>query len=125
MGEADPLVRRFEAEVREAAPQISEVHVHIEPVEDGALEQPAEAATSGEEAAVREILGTLPGAPPPVDLRVVRVDGALRISFRWELSPEAKVASARERGLEAERRLRARLPHVGRVLIRLETAIPP
>ena len=59
------------------------------------------------------------GAPPVEDLHVVRVEGGLRVSFRWTLGPDVPAAAARELALAAERRLRERLPRVVRVLVRL------
>jgi cation diffusion facilitator family transporter len=121
MGEVELRVARFEAGLLASAPQLSAVHVHLEAVEDGADERPAEPAGEREQAQVREILIAIPGAPRPEELRVVRVEGALRISFRWSLSPGLSAAAAREQAVEAERRLRAALPQIGRVLIRLGT----
>ena len=60
---------------------------------------------------------------PVEELRVVRVEGGLRVSFRWIVPPQVPAAAAREQALEAERVLRQRVPHVVRVLVRLGTKV--
>ncbi len=118
VGAADELVRRFEAEVREMLPRVAAVHVHTEPVADAA-ERAADEVGEGERAEVRAALAAVPEAPPAQDLRVLRVDGGLRVSLRWDLPPDLTASAAREKAQLAERILRERVPRVVRVLVRL------
>ncbi len=118
VGEADALVCRFEEQVRAGAPELGTVHVHTEPVADAADHSRGEEAGEDLRSRVGEVLGSLPGAPEAEELRVVRADGGLRISFRWTLAPDLPATAARERALEAERRLRELVPGVARVLVR-------
>jgi cation diffusion facilitator family transporter len=119
VGAVDGLVRRFEAEVRDGMPDLGPIHVHTEPVADAGALRAAEEAGEAERAEVREVLASLPGAPPAEDLHVVRVEGGLRVSFRWAIGPDVPAATAREQALGAERRLRERIPRIVRVLVRL------
>lgn len=120
VGAADDLVRRFEARVREARPGLSAVHVHTEPVADAAGRAAEEVPELAWEE-VAAVLAALPHAPPAEDLRVVQVEGGLRVSLRWAFPAELPAAQAREKAQEAERILRERIPHVVRVLVRLGT----
>jgi cation diffusion facilitator family transporter len=120
VGAADDQVRRFEAEVRKAMPGLAAIHVHTEPVA-GAAERSAEEVPEAEREEVRAALAAVPDAPPAHDLRVVRVDGGLRVSLRWTLQPDLPATAAREKAKEAERILRERIPRVVRVLVRLGT----
>jgi cation diffusion facilitator family transporter len=124
VGVADELVRRFEAEVRATLTDLARIHVHTEPVADTGAEHRAVEASAAELGEVAEALSSLAGAAPPEDLRVVRVEGGLRVSFAWALPPELSAAEARDRALEAERRLRERIPQVIRVLVRLGARSP-
>ncbi len=120
VGEADELVRRFEAKVREGIPALAAVHVHTEPVADPAGRAAQEAAEPEREE-VRAALAALPGAPPAEELRVVQVEGGLRVSLRWSLPAQLSAVAARQKAQEAERLLRERIPRVVRVLVRLGT----
>ncbi len=121
VGAADELVRRFEAQVQEALPALHAVHVHTEPVADAAG-RPAEEVPERARDEVRAALVSLPDAPPPEELRVVQVEGGLRVSLRWTFPAEISAALARRKAQEAERVLRERIPRVVRVLVRLGAA---
>jgi divalent metal cation (Fe/Co/Zn/Cd) transporter len=116
--EADRRVRRFEEEVRGVL-GLGAVHVHLEPVDSSALERGVEEVSLSEFEEVKQILIAVPGAPLPEELRVVRVEGALRIYFRFAFAPELTAAAAREKAKAAEKQLREGLRKVGRVLVRL------
>lgn len=118
VGAADELVRRFERQIREVVPGLSAVRVHTEPVADAAG-RAAEEASPEARNEVREVLSSLPGAPPAEDLRVVEVEGGLRVSLRWTFPAEVPAVAAREQAQEAERVLRERIPRIVRVLVRL------
>jgi len=119
VGAADELVRRFEEEIRAALPCLVAIHVQTEPVADAGAGPEAEEVPVEERAEVEKVLAGQAEAPRARELRVVRVEGGLRISFRWDLPAESSAAAAREKALEVERALRERIPHVVRVLIRL------
>lgn len=121
VGDVDGLVRRFEGEVRAGVPDLGPIHVHTEPVADAAAEGAGEEANDVERQQVRQVLASLPGAPPPEELHVVRVEGGLRVSLRWTIGTELPVTTARAQALLAERALRERIPRVVRVLVRLGT----
>ncbi|HVO21420.1 MAG TPA: cation diffusion facilitator family transporter [Anaeromyxobacter sp.] len=120
VGEADALVRGFEAEVRDGAPGLVAIHVHTEPVAEAFDEALAAEAGAGEREKVRQVLCALWGAPRAEALEVVHTGGGLRISFRFTVPAGTSTARAREQALEAERRLRERVPGVARVLVRLQ-----
>jgi divalent metal cation (Fe/Co/Zn/Cd) transporter len=119
VGDADALVRRFEADVRAGVPGLDAIHVHTEPVADAADAPVAEDVGDEERALVREVLAAVRGAPPPEELHVVRVEGGVRVSFRWDVDATVPAPAARELALTAERRLRERNPRIVRVLVRL------
>jgi len=120
VGEADALVRGFEAEVRAGAPALGAIRVHTEPVADASEHASAAEAGAEEQARVREVLSGLEAAPRAEDLSVVRAEGGLCVSFRLTVAPGTTAAAARAQALEVERRLRERVPGVVRVLVRLQ-----
>lgn len=120
LAEAHERTVRFEAEVKKALPEVRKVVPSIEPVG----ESTASVATVEEDAApVRRVLEELLEAwgldPEPVNVNVQRVADGLSVSFQAGLDGTLSVSEARARAAQVERELKARLPAVRRVLVRL------
>ncbi len=111
----------LEEAVRREVPEVARVTASIEPVGEATASR---AATPEDEAPVRRLLEELleeAGLDPrPADVRVQRAGGELQVSFRARLDGTLSVSEGRRRAVRVERALKARIPGLSRVLVRLE-----
>jgi cation diffusion facilitator family transporter len=121
LNDADLAARAFESELEETMPGLHSVLVHLEPAGDGA------ATLATEPAEVERVYAALRSLPVELDfpfrphkVRVWTQAELLSVSFRCTIDGEVSLAEAHRWSTEIERRLRARLPELGRVSIRME-----
>jgi cation diffusion facilitator family transporter len=121
LDEADGAARAFERDLEEAMPGLGPVLVHLEAAGDGA------ATRATEPAAVEKVYAALRSLPVELEFpfrpHAVKVwtQGDLpSVSFRCTMDGEVSLTEAHRRSTEIERRLRARMPELGRVTIRME-----
>lgn len=119
--EADRAARAFEDDLQEAMPGLKSVLVHLEPAGDGA------ATLVTEPAEVEKVYAALRSLPVELDfpfrphkVRVRTQAGTLSVSFCSTIDGDVSLAEAHRWSTEIERRLRARMPELGRVTIRME-----
>ncbi len=121
--DAHDLASRLEGRMREEMPEITEVYVHMEPVE--ALEG---GEVSGDEELVAREVGRL--VREMGDLKecrrvsVRRSGERLFVSLNCLLSQNLPIGQAHEVSIRLERRLKERLKNVDQVLIHLEPPLP-
>jgi cation diffusion facilitator family transporter len=117
--EAAALVHLFEEDVRRDLPHLGSIAIHTEPVGDGSAEHRSVDEDARAVAAVVEALAVAHGGGRPDGIEVRRLDGGLSVAFRWRMPPDLPVLVGRARAVELEKALRARIPSVARVLVRL------
>jgi cation diffusion facilitator family transporter len=111
----------FEKALREAFPQIGQIVTHIEPAGvAGASHQ----ARADDEMMVLEVLHRLTREDDldcyPHNLTVRWSEGGLAISFHCAVGADTAITAAHALTERVERALRAKLPHLGRVVIHVE-----
>jgi cation diffusion facilitator family transporter len=111
----------FEKAVREALPEVGHIVTHIEPT---AVSGSTYRAEPKDEAEVLEVLHELAREDAfhchPHNLTVRRTGGELAISFHCALDADTGITTAHAITEQVEHALRARLPHLGRVVIHVE-----
>jgi len=111
----------FEKAVREALPEVGHIVTHIEPT---AVSGSTYRAEPKDEAEVLEVLHELAREDAfhchPHNLTVRRTGGELAISFHCALDADTAITTAHAITEQVEHALRARLPHLGRVVIHVE-----
>lgn len=121
LAEAHQRTVEFEEAVKSELPEVARVVASIEPVGEATA---AREATVEDEGPVRRLLEELleeAGLDPrPAEVRVQRSGPELQVSFRARLDGTLSVSEGRRRAERVERALRARLPGLSRVLVRLE-----
>lgn len=121
LAEAHRRTVEFEEAVRREVPEVARVVASMEPVGEATA---ARSVTSEDQEPVRRLLEDLleeAGLDPrPAEVRVERAGGELQVSFRASLDGTLSVSEARRRAERVERALRARLPGLSRVLVRLQ-----
>lgn len=111
----------FEKELRDALPGLESIVSHIEPSGDrSAKRQPA----SEDEMPVRRALEALCAESglrfDLHDVKVLRVAGELSVSFHCAMDAEISIWEAHQLTEQMEKRLRERIPNLGRVTIHVE-----
>ncbi len=119
--DAHDKVTGFERVLREALPQVEQVVSHIEPIGEASAvrhsatedEQPVRRALESlcEESGVRFV---------PHEVLVQRVGAELAVSFHCGMDAETSIAEAHALTEQMEKKLRERLPQLGRVTIHCE-----
>jgi cation diffusion facilitator family transporter len=111
----------FEKALREAIPGVGHIVTHIEPV--GVAGSPRR-ADPRDEVQVLEILHELAREDSlhchPHNVTVRRTGGELAVSFHCALDADTAITTAHAITEQVEHALRARLPHLGRVVIHVE-----
>ena len=115
----------FEQALRAVLPELGQVVTHIEPRRSTAIAGPAPAEEEGQVlAALHEFAadGTLRCRPHNVTVHRDE-EGELVVSFHCALDPDTVIAAAHDLTERIERKLRERLPSVGRVVIHAEPLV--
>lgn len=116
----------FERSVREALPGVGHIVTHIEPT---AVSGSTYRAEPQDEARVLEVLHELAREDSlhchPHNVTVRRTGGELAISFHCALDADTAITTAHAITEQVENALRARLPHLGRVVIHVEPLKTP
>ncbi len=115
----------FEQALRAVLPELGQVVTHIEPRRQAAIAGPAPAEEEGQVlAALHEFAadGTLRCRPHNVTVHRDE-EGELVVSFHCALDPDTAIAAAHDLTERIERKLRERLPSVGRVVIHAEPLV--
>ncbi|MBI4702505.1 MAG: cation diffusion facilitator family transporter [Deltaproteobacteria bacterium] len=123
LDEAHDRADRFEAALHEAIPSLRRVVTHLEPTGDGSATC---RGASLDDASVGRALDEICARSEPLlfphEVVVQHVDGALDVSFHCTLAPDTSIVDAHALTERVEKELRARVSHVGRVVIHLEPA---
>ncbi len=121
LDEADRAARAFEDDLCAVLPGITSVLLHLEPSGDKA------ATCTTEPAEVERVYAALRSLPVelcfpfrPHQVQVRRLEGNLSVSFHCAIAQDVSLPEAHRWSEEIERRLRTRLPDLGRVTIRME-----
>ncbi len=122
LGQAHELVTAFENDVRAEIGHVVEINTHIEPVgNEKADSQPVESEKELVRRAVKNIAGEVCGG----DIHAVTVrweKGEMSISLHCTLAEDTPITEAHQLSARVEKRLRERMPDLGRVLIHVEPA---
>ncbi|MFM8761728.1 MAG: cation-efflux pump [Solirubrobacterales bacterium] len=109
-----------ESAILEQMPELSAVHVHLEPLaREGGVEAVGEAREGRIYAAVESILEGVEGCSP-TELRVHREPRGVVVFLTVAMPGPLALAEAHERASEIERTLRSRLPEVAEVVVHTE-----
>ena len=119
--EASDRARNFRKALRAAFPWLSEVVTHLEPVGDrSAMVPAAEVDEQQVLSALRAIEETADVPFQSHQVEVRRARGRLTVSFHCALEPGTKLVDAHAFTEDLERRLRARVRDLGRIVIQIE-----
>ncbi|MFM9140418.1 MAG: cation transporter dimerization domain-containing protein, partial [Solirubrobacterales bacterium] len=109
-----------ESAILEQMPELSAVHVHLEPrAREGGVEAVGEAREGRIYAAVESILVGVEGCSP-TELRVHREPRGVVVFLTVAMPGPLALAEAHERASEIERTIRSRLPEVAEVVVHTE-----
>ncbi|HVN75454.1 MAG TPA: cation-efflux pump [Thermoanaerobaculaceae bacterium] len=121
VAEAHQRATTLEAALRAEIAGLAQIVTHIEPQDESAGASRAAPEDEGQVLAVLRELASGAGMHcHPHDVMVRRADGGLTVSFHCALDAGTAITAAHELTERFERELRARLPHVGRVVIHVE-----
>jgi cation diffusion facilitator family transporter len=111
----------FEKALRDAFPRIGQIVTHIEPASSA---QETHRARAEDELMVLEVLHRLTRENDldchPHNVTVRWSEGGLAVSFHCAVGADTAITAAHELTERVERALRAKLPHLGRVVIHVE-----
>lgn len=114
----------LESALRQAIPDLGQVVTHIEPQGDATRADRAAREDEGQVlAALRELARASDLRCHPHNVTVRRSGGELTVSFHCALDPATGITAAHDLTEKVERSLRARLPHLGRVVIHVEPLV--
>ena len=113
--EAHEIAEEVERAIRGAAPEISAVQTHLEPLAETA----GAAEVSGDADAVRRIVREVAGVEPH-DLRFLETEDGLVAHLTLRLGAGHALADAHARASEIEERIRLRLPEIADVVVHTE-----
>ena len=109
-----------EAAILEQMPEMSAVHVHLEPLaREGGVEAVGEDREGGIHAEVEAILGGVEGCRP-TELSVHREPRGVVVFLTVAMPGPLALTEAHERASEIERTIRSRLPEVAEVVVHTE-----
>jgi cation diffusion facilitator family transporter len=124
LGAAHDIACAVEAAIHEAAPEVVDVHTHIEPLSAGAEgAEPRHADVAGEEAVVQQLVRDLTGRPAE-DLRFRAGDDGLVVLLTVRLDGTRTLDQAHGVASELERRIRERAPAIDEVIVHTEPGEP-
>jgi divalent metal cation (Fe/Co/Zn/Cd) transporter len=121
VGAAHGQATTFEKALREAVPGVGHIVTHIEPV---AVAGSPHRVEPRDEVQVLEVLHELAREDSlnchPHNVTVRRTGGELAVSFHCALDADTAITTAHAITEQVEHALRARIPHLGRVVIHVE-----
>jgi cation diffusion facilitator family transporter len=121
VAEAHDQAASFEQALRQAFPNVKQVVTHLEPAGDTVATHRAMLADERQALqVVHEVSAEMGLRCEPHDLTVRRVGGDLALSFHCTVDANASITDAHTLTEQVERALRARLPHLSRVVIHIE-----
>ena len=121
VADAHGQATELESALRRAIPGLGQVVTHIEPQAEGGRTARAAPHDEGQVLAVlRELAGDRSLRCHPHDVTVRRSEGGLAVSFHCAVDAGTAITAAHELTERFERELRARLPHLGRIVIHVE-----
>lgn len=121
LGEAHERVTVFEKALAEALPGLERVVSHIEPSgEASAKRVPSPEDELPVRREVEAVCAEGGGKVDPHEVKVLRVEGELAVSFHCALDAQTSIADAHQLTEQMEKRLRERVPNLGRVTIHVE-----
>lgn len=119
--EAHQKSNQFERDVRQALPDVERITTHLEPISESDVTHAAEAADDLEVLEVIKTVARENSLPcRPHSLKVQRVNAELSLSLHCDMEPSTGIRDAHALTIRLEQLLRARLPHLGRVVIHVE-----
>ena len=125
LDQAHAQASAFEEALRQSLPQIDNVVTHIEPTGDAVIRR---SATQEDENRIRQELQNLSkelGVEcSPHEINLQRTGSELSLSFHCLLDEGTPITGAHALTEEIERRLRAQVPSLGRVIIHTEPESP-
>jgi cation diffusion facilitator family transporter len=113
--EAHSIAEQVERAIVTAAPEISAVQTHLEPLSETA----GAAEVSGDAAAVRAIVRDVAGCEPH-DLRFLETGDGVVAHMTLRLGADHALADAHARASQIEERIRLRLPEIADVVVHTE-----
>jgi divalent metal cation (Fe/Co/Zn/Cd) transporter len=124
--EAHRQATAFEADLRQAVPEVGRIVTHLEPAGEASATVQAEVARaeSPDEALVRAAIAEfLAGSPltlGPHDVQCQLAGGEMAVSFHCTLDASTDITAAHQLTEQLEKHLRIRVPALGRVVIHVE-----
>lgn len=125
LSEAHSQVTAFENALRQSLPGLEKITTHIEPIGDASVTRQV---TPADRELIMQVLQTLPEETGLVcDVHNIDVHTAgeeLVVSFDCVMDPTMEIVDAHSVTEQIERKLRARIPSLGRVVIHVEPGMP-
>lgn len=125
LAEAHSQVSAFEEALRRTLPGLTKISTHIEPIGEASVTRQAAPADKD---LILQALQELPEETGLVcdvyNINVHTSGGELVVSFDCIMDPEMEIVDAHSLTEQIERKLRARFPSLGRVIIHVEPGMP-
>jgi divalent metal cation (Fe/Co/Zn/Cd) transporter len=119
LAQAHDVASQVEEAIQEAAPEVSTVQTHLEPLSEGAAGRtPSPTDMERDSAAVERIVREATGQPPRA-LRFLRTEDGLVAFLTLALDPNSELAEAHSRASEIEEEIRLAVP-VSDVIVHTE-----
>jgi len=125
LDEAHRLASRFEAELRGRVPRLFSVVTHIEPGGECRLSRPSPEGERRVRASLERFAASEKVPLTPHELKVSSSDEELSLSLHCILAPDTAIKEAHDLTVRLEKRLRAEVPELGRVVIHVEPPEAP
>ena len=107
LGQAHDVASKVEEAIEHAAPEVSTVQTHLEPLSEGAAgREPSPTDMERDNDIVGRIVREATGQPPRA-LRFLRTEDGLVAFLTLALDPDSELAEAHSRASEIEERIRA------------------
>jgi cation diffusion facilitator family transporter len=113
--EAHGVAEAVEEAIREALPEVRDVHTHIEPLGEEGVGREVDADAEAVTRIVRETTGR-----PPRALRFLHTDGGLVAHLTLGMDSAETLAAAHERASAVEQRIHDTLPEIADVVVHTE-----
>ncbi|HZT53043.1 MAG TPA: cation diffusion facilitator family transporter, partial [Gaiellaceae bacterium] len=120
LDDAHEVAEEVERAIRRAAPQVSEVVTHLEPLtEESAGTRPLAAEVAGDRDAVERIVRAATGREPS-DLRFLHTDEGLVAYLTLRLEGSVPLADAHQEASRVEELIRRERPEISEVIVHTE-----